>query len=103
LLRKPVLAAVFTLLARAAFSQNTAAVPDSITVAIEPTYNDVSAAHRLLLGESYRQLWAAPVRLRVFHLAQEKGGLSVLERGGGLQTKSLRLRDATGEQWVLRT
>lgn len=77
--------------------------PDSITVAIEPTYNDVTAVHRWLLGESYRRQWAAPVKMRVFHLATEKGGLKILERGGGLQTKSLRMQDATGQQWVLRT
>ncbi|AMJ66708.1 hypothetical protein [Hymenobacter sp. PAMC 26628] len=77
--------------------------PDSITVAIEPTYNDVTAVHRWLLGESYRRQWAAPVKMRVFHLSTEKGGLKILERGGGLQTKSLRLQDATGQQWVVRT
>ena len=76
---------------------------DSVTVAIEPTYNDVSAVHRAMLGNSYRREWATPVRLRVFHLAHEKGGLTILQKGGGLQTKSLRLKDATGQQWVLRT
>jgi hypothetical protein len=76
---------------------------DSVTVAIEPTYNQVSAAHRWLLGESYRPLWAAPVKLPVFHLTQEKGGLTIMQRGGGLQTKSLRLQNKTGQQWVLRT
>ena len=76
---------------------------DSVTVAIEPTYNEVSGVHRLLLGDSYRPLWAAPVRMRVFHLSREKGGLTILQRGGGLQTKSLRLRDPTGQEWVLRT
>ncbi len=76
---------------------------DSITVAIEPTYNDVSAVHKAMLGNSYRREWAAPVRLRIFHLAKEKGGLTILQKGGGLQTKSLRLQDASGQQWVLRT
>ena len=76
---------------------------DSITVAIEPTYNEVSAVHRAILGNSYRREWAAPVRMRVFHLSREKGGLTILQRGGGLQTKSLRLQDPTGQQWVLRT
>jgi hypothetical protein len=81
----------------------TVAPADSITVAIEPGYNDVSALHRLLLGESYRREWAVPVKMRVFHLATDKGGLTILERGGGLQTKSLRMQAATGHQWVLRT
>jgi hypothetical protein len=74
-----------------------------VTVAIEPTYTQVTGAHRFLLGDSYRQLWAAPVKLRVFHLGREKGGLTIVQRGGGLQTKSLRMQDANGQQWVLRT
>jgi hypothetical protein len=76
---------------------------DSITIAIEPTYDKVSGAHRYFFGESYRKLWATPVKMRVFHLAKEKGGLKILQRGGGYQTKSLRLEDATGQEWVIRT
>ncbi len=87
----------------AAQAADPAARADSITVAIEPTYNQVSKLHRRLFGESYRALWAAPVKLKIFHLATEKGGLTITQRGGGLQTKSLRMQDASGRQWVLRT
>ncbi|RFM28353.1 BamA/TamA family outer membrane protein [Deminuibacter soli] len=76
---------------------------DSVTVAIAPEYNDVSGFHRFLFGENYRPLWALPLRIRVFHLAKEKGGLTIVQKGGGLQTKSLRLRDASGKEWVIRT
>ncbi|MDR6943475.1 hypothetical protein [Mucilaginibacter pocheonensis] len=76
---------------------------DSIKLAIEPTYNNVSNTHRFFLGENYRKLWSAPVRLRIFHISTERGGLKILQRGGGKQTKSLRLQDSTGQQWVLRT
>ncbi|RYY18602.1 MAG: hypothetical protein EOO36_07780, partial [Cytophagaceae bacterium] len=70
-----------------AAAQGARPAADSVTVAIEPTYNQVSGLHRRLLGDSYRAAWATPVRLPVFHLAQAKGGLTILERGGGLQTK----------------
>ncbi|MVN78262.1 BamA/TamA family outer membrane protein [Hymenobacter sp. HMF4947] len=96
------LSAIFIAFSLRAAAQ-TAVHADSITVAIEPTYDKVTGVHRRLLGESYRQLWAAPVKLRIFHLASEKGGLTILQKGGGLQTKSLRMQDATGQQWVLRT
>jgi hypothetical protein len=76
---------------------------DSIKLAIEPDYNKVSKTHRFFLGENYRKLWSAPVKLRIFHISKEKGGLKILQRGGGKQTKSLRLQDSTGQQWVLRT
>ncbi len=76
---------------------------DSVIVAVEPGYEKVSKAHRFWFGESYRKLWAAPVKLKVLYLPTEKGGLSILQKGGGLQTKSLRLRDTTGKEWVIRT
>lgn len=76
---------------------------DSIKLAIEPEYNRVSGTHRFFLGENYRKLWATPVKFRIFHISTEKGGLKILQKGGGLQTKSLRLQDSTGQQWVLRT
>jgi hypothetical protein len=77
--------------------------PDSIKIAIEPAYNDASKTQRFLLGENYRNLWSAPVKLRVFHIAKEKGGLKILQLGGGMQTRSLRLEDPSGKEWVLRT
>lgn len=76
---------------------------DSIRIAVEPEYNQVGKAHRFWFGDNYRALWAAPVKLRVFRLEDEKGGLKILQKGGGLQTMSLRLQDSTGQQWVLRT
>jgi hypothetical protein len=76
---------------------------DSITIAVAPEYNDVGAFHRFLLGESYRKLWATPVKMRVADLRKEKGGLKVVKLGGGMQTRSLRMVDPTGREWALRT
>lgn len=76
---------------------------DSITIAIAPEYNDVSAFHRFFLGESYRKLWATPVKMRIADLGKEKGGLKVVKLGGGMQTRSLRMVDPTGREWALRT
>ena len=91
------------LLSLQAAGQQTGLAPDSITVAIAPGYDSVTGVHRFLFGESYRKLWAAPVKMKVFYLANEKGGLKILQRGGGMQTKSLRLADINGKEWVLRT
>lgn len=93
----------FSLSGHTAFSQNIDQQQDSITVAIAPEYNEVSKRHRFWFGENYRKLWATPVKMRVLHLEQERGGLTILQRGGGQQTKSLRLQDASGREWVLRT
>ncbi|WP_316819006.1 BamA/TamA family outer membrane protein [Pedobacter nyackensis] len=76
---------------------------DSITIAVAPEYNKVSAFHRFWLGESYRKIWATPVKVRVIDLQKEKGGLTIVKLGGGMQTRSLRLVDPTGKEWALRT
>jgi hypothetical protein len=93
----------FLLLAGAPVFSQSLVKNDSVTLAIEPLFDQVNNSHRFFFGESYRKLWAAPVKMRVFHLLQEKGGLKILQRGGGMQTKSLRLQDAQGHEWVLRT
>ncbi len=76
---------------------------DSIQVAVAPNYNNVGKFHRFLFGENYRKTWAAPVKIRVFNIQQEKGGLKIVKLGGGMQTRSLRLEDNAGRQYVLRT
>lgn len=76
---------------------------DSITVAIAPGYDTVSSTHRFFFGEGYRKLWAQPVKVRVINLLKEHGGLKILQLGGGMETRSLRLADASGKEWTLRT
>lgn len=76
---------------------------DSITIAISPVYDSVSKAHRFFFGESYRKLWATPVKIRIIDLQKERGGMKILKLGGGNQTRSLQLKDASGTEWALRT
>lgn len=76
---------------------------DSAVAMIDPTYDQVSKLHRFWLGDSYRELYNTPVKMRVMHLQKELGGLTVVKLGGGMQTQSLRLRDSTGREWVLRS
>ncbi|MDR6197948.1 BamA/TamA family outer membrane protein [Siphonobacter sp. SORGH_AS_0500] len=77
--------------------------PDSVHVSIASDYDKVSRFHRLLFGENYRKTWATPVSFPVFDINKVEGGFTILQRGGGQQTKSLRLKDASGKEWVLRT
>lgn len=76
---------------------------DSMLVAVAPEYDQVSRSHRFWFGENYRKLWATPVEVRVLNLATERGGLTIVKEGGGMQTRSLRFKDASGKEWVLRT
>ena len=76
---------------------------DSVVIRLHPEYNNVSRFHRRLFGENYRKEWAVAVKLPVIQLSQIQGGLTVLRRGGGMQTLSLRLEDKSGKEWVLRS
>ena len=76
---------------------------DSVTVSLQPEYDAVSTWHKFWLGDNNRKLWATPIKIRIVHLQNEKGGMTIVQRGGGMQTKSLRLKDAQGVEWVLRT
>ncbi|MEQ9401999.1 MAG: BamA/TamA family outer membrane protein [Cyclobacteriaceae bacterium] len=55
------------------------------------------------MGANYRDVWATPLEIPVFDLGSERGGLKVLKKGGGQQTKSLRLEAEDGKQYVLRS
>ncbi|GAB3926063.1 BamA/TamA family outer membrane protein [Mucilaginibacter myungsuensis] len=81
----------------------TAPMKDSVTVSVHASYNNVSGVHRWLFGENYRKEWALPVKLSLIRLSQFNGGLTPLKQGGGMQSKSLRLQDKKGREWVLRS
>ena len=74
---------------------------DSAVVKAHPSYDSVSNFHRKLFGKNFRKEWAAPVKLPVIKLSER--GLIPFQRGGGHQTHSLRMKDAKGNEWVLRS
>lgn len=75
---------------------------DTITISASEKYPTVSGFKRFIMGQNYRREWSVPVNMKVFNVQQEKGGMTILSLGGGKQTKSLRLRDKNGKEWVLR-
>jgi hypothetical protein len=77
--------------------------PDSATGVAHKGFNEVSRWHRFFFGENYRKEWSAATRLPVIHLSSFRGGLATIKEGGGNQTHSLRLKDKTGMEWVLRS
>ena len=58
---------------------------------------------KAILGKNYRDIWNKEIEVRVLDLAKEKGGLEPIKMGGGMQTKSLRLKASDGKQYVLRS
>ncbi len=73
-----------------------------VQVKISELYNR-GKFHRFLMGDNYRELWNTKVELPVFDIGSEKGGLHILKRGGGQQTRSIRMEDKNGKQYVLRS
>ena len=55
------------------------------------------------IGENYRKEWITPLRLPVLDMGNELGGLTPLKQGGGKQTRSLRVMDASKKEWSLRS
>ncbi|EOR96483.1 Surface antigen (D15) precursor [Arcticibacter svalbardensis MN12-7] len=76
---------------------------DSISIAANPAYNQVSSLHLNLFGEGFRKEWAAQETLPLIRISEIAGGLKPLQRGGGMQSTSLRLADPSEKEWVIRS
>lgn len=76
---------------------------DSIKVQTNADFNHVSRFHRSIFGENYRKEWSAPTKLPVIKISSIHGGLTPLQRGGGQQSRSLRLIDKKGKEWAMRS
>jgi hypothetical protein len=58
---------------------------------------------RLILGAHYRAAWGTPLRLSLIDMQRDHGGLTPIKKGGGQQTRSLRLQGGDGHQYVFRS
>ena len=75
----------------------------TVVVNASDQYNAKGRFGQWLMGENYRKEWRQPIRVPVFDIGKEHGGLKIVQRGGGMQTKSLRLEAKDGRQYVLRS
>jgi len=62
-----------------------------------------SGWHNIFWGKHYRQEWNTAFRVENFYLDTAAGGLTAFKEGGGRQSKSLRLKDKNGKEYVLRS
>ena len=75
---------------------------DSAT-SVGSTFFKIKKSKNFWMGANYRKEWTTPIKAPIINLATEKGGLTPVKLGGGKQTKSLRLEDAAGRQYTLRS
>lgn len=57
---------------------------------------------RFWLGDLNRDLWTTPIKVPYLDLHYERGGLTPIKKGGGMQTLSLRMEGHDGKQYSLR-
>lgn len=57
---------------------------------------------RKIWGERYRKYYGIKVKVPIVELDTLFGGLTPLRKGGGHQSKSLRLHDGNGKEYVMR-
>ncbi|HEY0354707.1 MAG TPA: metallophosphoesterase, partial [Flavisolibacter sp.] len=76
---------------------------DSIVVVAANPDLKGSGLKNFFVGKNYRKEWTQPIRVEVLDLSKELGGLTPTKQGGGKQTKSLRVVDASGKEWALRS
>jgi Omp85 superfamily domain/Calcineurin-like phosphoesterase len=76
---------------------------DTFTTAASKDFPVIKGLRKFFMGQNYRPEWSTPVNMKVFNINKEKGGMKIIGMGGGKQTKSLRLIDKKGKEWVLRS
>ncbi|AKD53735.1 BamA/TamA family outer membrane protein [Spirosoma radiotolerans] len=74
--------------------------PDSLRVVPSNQYA-AGPVKRFWFGTNYRAVWAQPLLVPVLNLRAE--GLTPTERGGGMQTLSLRLTDRNKHEFAVRS
>ncbi|GAB3890529.1 BamA/TamA family outer membrane protein [Spirosoma agri] len=74
--------------------------PDSVRVVPGAGYA-AGAGKRFFFGRNYRDVWTSPLTVPVLNLRKE--GLVATERGGGMQTLSLRLVDRKKHEFAIRS
>lgn len=62
---------------------------------------DKGGFYRAIFGENYREEWETEIEVPVIDIWSR--GLRVVKKGGGHQTKSMRLEDENGRHFVLRS
>ncbi len=75
---------------------------NSSTAAGTKPFKSNSSRH-YWMGKNYRKEWNTTVSAPVINLSTINGGLKPTKRGGGKQTKSLKLEDAQGRAYYLRS
>ncbi|MGB8703679.1 MAG: metallophosphoesterase [Gillisia sp.] len=77
--------------------------PDSIEASVyTKEETEKTSLYKSVWGQRYRELYGSPVKVKVANLDTLYGGLKPIRKGGGHQTKSIRLKDSLGRDYNMR-
>ncbi|HLA63351.1 MAG TPA: BamA/TamA family outer membrane protein [Rhodothermales bacterium] len=74
---------------------------ETVTAVADSNYL-AGSLHQVFFGSGYREAWAAPAQAPVLDMGRDYGGLTPLERGGGLQSVSIRFEGGDGHTYQIR-
>ncbi|MEP5254617.1 MAG: hypothetical protein ABJQ39_06105 [Winogradskyella arenosi] len=75
---------------------------DSVELSTSDLYK-ADAVKKVIQGEQYRAAWSTKIKVPIVFLDTLKGGMSIVEKGGGKQTHSLELLGVGGISYTLRS
>lgn len=75
---------------------------DSVTSSASALFR-ANGFKKWLLGGNYRAEWGTPIKAPVLHISNPSNPLRPTQRGGGMQSRSLRLEDSSGREFVIRS
>ncbi|TLP75723.1 hypothetical protein ES765_14875 [Maribacter sp. ACAM166] len=76
---------------------------EKVKILDDPNAYKKGSFYEFLWGKRYRSYYGQPVDATVVMLDTLYGGLKVIKEGGGHQSFSLRLEDANGKQYAMRS
>lgn len=83
--------------------QHPAEFPPIVNASIyTPEMTQKSGFHNFLFGTHYRDYYSRLIKVKTLSLDTIYGGLTPVRAGGGHQSKSLRLADKNGKEYVMR-
>ena len=72
-------------------------------IAADSQFVKHGALFKFLWGQNYRKVWATPLAVHYFSLTDSQHKFVPVRTGGGLQTRSLVVKDGSGAEWSLRS
>jgi hypothetical protein len=84
------------------FAQDTSSYFKGSEIVVAGDYS-ASGFTRFFAGDHWRNLWISPIKVPILDLQKFAGGLTPYEKGGGLQTKSLKFYGSDGKEYRFRS